>query len=181
MTDSDFALYTSYVVSFPGNAWQLNQDPSSGFGVGMMSKGFFLQTLIHNVGLIFCDSLPGSPGGHMSAGSPRKRLSATELLVAQAFPVHPVLCQDMLQVRPPITSFSVRRASRKVRTVAAQAGNTMHAGCIFVNLLYDYQEVRLANEMLVLRCLGVQSRLASAIEAPARGDHDGEHPEKRRR
>ena len=162
LSESETNYYIHYASNFPGNAWQLNQDPTVDHG--MMSMTSILHTLIHNAGLIFCDSY-----GERS-DEPRW-LSGTETLVAQGFPVHGALHGYLLAIRPPITSFAVRMPGRSPRLVAEQAGNSMHLGCLLPQLMYDYQGVRLISDNPMVRSLNLHKRLRASQHEDAQEEH----------
>ncbi len=84
-----------------------------------MSRGYAMCTLIKNMHLIFCDSIPRSP---------RRWVTATEALLLQGFPVHPEFPGPPLGERN-FTSFNthILRAPRKV---CERAGNSMNVNCI---------------------------------------------------
>ena len=112
LTQTELDHLEAYQASNPGHVYQLNQNPTSGFGA--TSTPWALATLIRNCGLLYFDDA-------------NRWLLPTELLATQGFPVIP----GMFNLRDPehareLCSFNIARADRKGRHVGAQAGNSMH-------------------------------------------------------
>jgi hypothetical protein len=79
--------------------------------------------IVRNMHLVMCDSLKDSP--------PRW-ITATEALVLQGFPVHPLQSELGLE----LTSFNAPRKERRPNIVRQQAGNAMFLPKIFVSNLH---------------------------------------------
>ena len=119
---TELPILRSYRAMCQSWIWQLNQDAGKGRGMQSRQHGDYeiLHTLIHNQGLLWCDRV-----------SPRRWLAGSELLVAMGFPLHPLYGASSHQG----CVHSVRRP-RSSRTVAAQAGNSMHVNCVGLVLLH---------------------------------------------
>lgn len=128
LTPTELSYFNEYAKRWPGLACQLNQDPGSGHG--MHASDLWFHTLIHNMGLIACDSIPPTAPEEsnlrMRDPAVRRWMSPTEALATQGFPVHP-----LFPARPqPLCSFNVVRPQpRKLRAVCGQAGNSMNVNC----------------------------------------------------
>lgn len=125
MTEQEYL--EEYRARWPGMAYSMNQDPTSGHG--MHSSDYFLHTLIHNCGMLMCESIPetsANPHG-MPKANVRRWMTGSEMLVAQGFPLHPSFPRRPLNGGI-LSSFEVSRP-RKVRVLGAQAGNSMHTNC----------------------------------------------------
>ena len=118
----ELPMLSSYRAMSQSLIWQLNQDAGKGRGMQSRQHGDheILHTLIHNQGLLWCDH-----------ASPRRWLAGSELLFAMGFPLHPMYGASSSQG----CVHSVRRP-RSSRTVAAQAGNSMHVNCVGLVLLH---------------------------------------------
>jgi hypothetical protein len=112
LTSTEVNYYDNYNAMWPNQAWSLNQDPLS--GRGMKSQDQFLQTLIHNMHLVFADIVEGSD----RRSEPRRWLFATEALTTQGFPVKP----GQLEEGEKLCSFNYQRASRTPRAVCGHLG-----------------------------------------------------------
>ena len=88
-----------------------------------------LKQCARNMGLIFCDSIPG-PGGECSS----RWLTASEALVCQGFPVHPEFSGRSSSSM--LCSFNVPRSARNCARVRHQVGNAMFIPKIMVAHLH---------------------------------------------
>lgn len=101
----------AYRASTPGHVFQLNQNPSAGFG--STSTPWALATLIRNCGLLYFDDL-------------ERWMLPTEILSTQGFPVVPKIFNLASEDSPKLCSFNHYRKDRTGRQIGAQAGNSMH-------------------------------------------------------
>lgn len=118
---TEIEMREAYRERHPHQAWQLNQNPKSGHG--MTSTDKWLHTFIHNMGLIWVDNVKEDCG---------RWLSPTEVLMAQAFPVHPELHKNWK-----VCPFNFPRALRRPRAVCAQSGNSMSILCTYIIALHS--------------------------------------------
>jgi hypothetical protein len=114
----------SYESKWPGEAYQLNQDPDS--GRGHFSKPWAFMTLIHNAWFLFTRRV-----------SPPRWASPTEVLIMQKFPVVP-----MLHDKCDLTTFNHPSEHRKPHDVLCQMGNTMCVDVMSVDFLHSLVSVR---------------------------------------
>lgn len=130
----------TYELRWPQMAFSLNQNPEEH---GIKSSKRYLQTFIHNFGLVWTFN--------KAIGDPRW-LSSTESLVGMGFPCHPLHVHDLRQSfengDPGYvwTSFNVRRDDRKPASVKAQCGNSDSLLLAAVSELFG---------LLYLRILGI--------------------------
>ena len=112
LTETELEHLEAYIASTPGQVYQLNQNPTSGFG--STSTPWALATLIRNCGLLYNADFD-------------RWLFPTELLATQGFPVVPGVynLKDSAN-KIPLCSFNVFRPQRLGRHIGAQAGNSMH-------------------------------------------------------
>lgn len=81
----------AYRAMTPGQVYQLNQNPSSGFG--STSTPWALATLIRNCGLLYCDEVS-------------RWMLPTEILATQGFPVVPGVFNLAASSGPKLCSFN---------------------------------------------------------------------------
>lgn len=124
LNEMEYSFLQEYRRAWPGAAYQLNQDPSSGHG-HHSANDFEMFTLISNLGLIWSDHC-------------RRWLSPTEALSCQYFPVVPYLHDPELQ----LSTFHVAREGRSGRHIGAQVGNSMHVGVMALLQLRSISEVQ---------------------------------------
>ena len=111
LTSAELEHLEVYKATSPGQVFQLNQNPASGFG--STSTPWALATLIRNCGLLYCDGL-------------NRWMFPTELLATQGFPVVPKIFNLEHPDLPKLCSFNYERESRSGRHMGFQAGNSMH-------------------------------------------------------
>ena len=167
LTACEHKYLADYSAKWPGMACQLNQNPEEH---GMHSTSLFMHTLIKNLELIVCDSIPTVPGRPKPAV---RWFFGTEALATQGFPVHPCFpARDSM-----MTSFNVHRASRKPRVVCGQGGNSMAKSCAAVSQLFGYSELRPQVIAPVFKMLVALKRRASD---EAREQQQASNPKKPR-
>ena len=134
LTATEMSYWEIYAQRWPGAACQLNQDPQSGHG--MHTSDLWLHALIHNMGLIACDSIPRAERQDSELEMPnlavRRWMTPTEALATQGFPVHPHFPPRVPSAlsRPGelLCSFNFPQP-RKLRATCGQAGNSMNVTC----------------------------------------------------
>ena len=132
LTLTELGYLSSYRSKWPGQVYQLNQNPCSGFGA--TSQPWALATLISNTGLLFFDG----------AGRGGRWLFASELLATQGFPVVPGVFNLPDAVNSfglrntPLCSFNLERPSRSVCHCGSQAhsvAGVQYSGTAYVSVL----------------------------------------------
>ena len=111
-----------------------------------------MMTLIKNMGLIVSDDhvLQGEEG----QGPELRWMMPTEALVAQGFPVHPVI-----HMNQQLCSFAmVPPRPRKPRLIFQQVGDAMHVHTVLVVLLHSYIAVRRTDSHALFRSLAAIQR-----------------------
>lgn len=124
----------------PEGCWQLNQNPrpsdgamdqSKGRGIKSASTDLWLHTLIRNCNLQYTEHV-----------QPPRWMCATELLVVQGFPLHPLFDSSRKKtlnnpfLKPLSSFYSDRMPRRSLRDVGAQAGNSMHVNNVGAVVCY---------------------------------------------
>ena len=127
LTFAEERFRASYQETRPGQAWQLNQNPDSGFGASSTDK--CLPTIIANVHLLYSDRV-----------SPSRWLTGSELLVTQGFPVLPGLWGEDPKNFPVLCSFNIPRPSRTSRHLRDQAGDSMNTMVMTMLALHSWME-----------------------------------------
>lgn len=124
LNEMEFEFLKKYQKMWPGSAYALNQDPSSGHG-HHAPDAFQMFTLIANFGLVWADDAA-------------RWLMPTEALACQRFPVIPGLRDPSLQ----LTSFHLANPQRSGRRIFHQVGNSMHCGVMALLQLHSFSEVK---------------------------------------
>ncbi|CAE7468613.1 unnamed protein product [Symbiodinium necroappetens] len=129
LNPSETKSLKAYRAKSPTMAYSLSQNGATSFG--MTSTEHHLQTMIRHSGLTWCD-------GPLATGT------GTEVLVTQAWPVHPILNAGML-----VTPFhaDVDSSGRTSRGLRAQAGNSMNLFMLAVQLLHTLCHVQVMTMM----------------------------------
>ena len=126
LTESEWTYLQEYRSAWPGTAYLLSQDPSSGHGHKAGRHALF--TLIAQGGLVWSDT-----------STPKRWLLPTESLVCQGFPV----VQGIHDMTDGICTFHFENPNRHGRHVVAQSGNSMHVGVMAVLQLHSFHAVQL--------------------------------------
>eukprot|EP00930_Biecheleria_cincta_P015182 TRINITY_DN12756_c0_g1_i1.p1 TRINITY_DN12756_c0_g1~~TRINITY_DN12756_c0_g1_i1.p1 ORF type:complete len:265 (+),score=47.95 TRINITY_DN12756_c0_g1_i1:270-1064(+) len=160
LTQHEFNNWGSYVAAFPGMAGQLNQHA---FKHSQKSHDLYLHTLIRNMGLIFCDSIP--------------ELTASEALVCQGFPVHP----EFSSRSSVLCSFNVKRVGRTCAAVRHQVGNAMFIPKILVAHLHGLLSWKPHKLPDLMSNLALANRMKKKAEQQSRQQQQKQQGGKRRR
>lgn len=136
LTTTEVKFLDSYRKAWPGQVYQLNQNPDSGFGA--TSQEWALATLISNCGLMFGDQA-------------NRWMLPTELLATQGFPVIPGVF-NLADRRNPklLCSFNFKREDRTSRHCGMQAGNSMH--CFPMTVLQLFTLVNIKYQKVPAAC-----------------------------
>ncbi|CAE7399305.1 unnamed protein product [Symbiodinium sp. CCMP2456] len=119
----------AYRAKSPTMAYSLSQNGATTFA--MTSSAQHLQTMIRHSGLTWCD-------GPLATGA------GTEVLVTQAWPVHPIVNAGMK-----VTPFHVDSPDpRMSRVLRAQAGNSMNLFMLTVQFLHTLCHVEVPEQFL---------------------------------
>lgn len=124
LNEMEFSFLQNYRKMWPGSAYALNQDPTSGHG-HHAPDDCHMFTLIANFGLVWADH----------AG---RWMLPTEALACQRFPVVPFLHDPSLQ----LTSFHLANQYRSGRHIFHQVRNSMHCGVMALLQLHSFSEVK---------------------------------------
>lgn len=127
LTYSEEQFRCSYDAAKPNQAWQLNQNPDSGFGSSSNDRQ--LQCVIANVHLLFTQRV-----------QPARWMVGSEALATQAFPVVPFLWGIPPDEFPALCSFNLPRGQRTSRQMLVQAGNSMNVMALSVISLHGLTE-----------------------------------------
>lgn len=165
----------SYEKSWPGQAFQLNQDPDSNHG--SHSNPWSLQTVIHNAGLLFSQAV-----------DPPRWMFGCEVLSTQGFPVVAGVW-NLKGPKPntPLCSFNVPRTTRSSRAAAEQAGNGMSVLVMTVVQMHSLACYHYAKPGRILSSVALASKYQRQmmIEAGRKrrqsGGTDGDADETKRR
>lgn len=146
LTFGEDRFLASYRHSRPGQAWQLNQNPDSGFGSS--SNDTSLPTVIANMHMLYTDRVV-----------PGRWLAGSEALSTQGFPVMPFLWNIRPEKFPPLCTFNIPSSTRTSRRMLTQAGNSMNVMVMSVLMLHGLLEWELKPEPSLLACI----RLSRAV------------------
>ena len=125
-----------------------------------MSRGNYMNTLIKNMNLIYCDSI-----GPCACA---RWLSGTEALLLQGFPVHPCFPDAPVNERH-YTSFNVGGIDRSCRKVCEMAGNSMNVNVVGVALWHTYMNFKFKPVSSMLGMLSLMRQRENRVpdEPPA--------------
>ena len=126
LTFAEEQFRCSYQHSHPGQVWQLNQNPASGFGAAS-SSGLAFPTITANAHMLFTDCV-----------TPPRWLAGSEALAMQSFPVVPGLWGIAPNTFPQLCSFNAPNPKRTSRVMLSQAGNSMNVHCMTVLALHSF-------------------------------------------
>ena len=157
----------SYALTHPNQAWQLNQNPESGFGAASTDHCF--PTVVANAHMLFTEKIV-----------PARWIMGSEALATQGFPIIPFLWNIHPEQFPKLCSFNKPRPDRTSRHLLTQAGNSMNVYVMTLMMLHglvEWQRKPLPGLFQDIR----SSRILTRVDKRARNFEDPMPPQKRLR